>query len=151
MSGVSLPTSADLELSRESPGEKLLRKSKQQPLVPLGAALTCGALYLSSRALRNGDPRLANRMFYWRVAFQGLTVAALIGGAWYLGDTDVGGFRGTPHEMMRKKAKEREQLWIAELERIEAEAQRKKAEVEEYKRKMSSQQRPTSKEVSRDD
>jgi len=138
MSGIPLPSSMpDSDKPRESLGEKLLRKCKQQPLVPLGAALTCGALYLSGRALRKGDPRLANRMFYWRVGFQAFTIAALIGGAWYLGDEDVGGFKGTPQEMLRKKAKEREQLWIAELERIEMETQRKRREAEELKEKLN--------------
>lgn len=146
MSGIPLPSSLpDADKPRESLGEKLLRKSKEQPLVPLGATLTCAALYLASRALRKGDARLANRMFFWRVGFQGFTLAALIGGTWYFGDTDVGGFRGTPQEMVRKKSKEREQLWIAELERIEQEAQIKRKEAEELKRKLAAASAPESK------
>lgn len=139
MSRVPLPSSSlDADKPRESLSEKLLRKCKQQPLVPLGATLTCGALFLASRALRTGNARLANRMFYWRVGFQGLTIAALIGGAYYFNDNDVGGFRGTPQEMFRKKSKERERLWIAELERIEEEAQVKRKEAEELKQKLAS-------------
>lgn len=113
-----LPSSVESK-PRESLGQHLLNKSKQQPLVPLFAVLTCGALYLSGKAIRNNNARLANRMFFWRVGFQALTLASLIGGAYYLNDQDVGGWKGSPQELLIKKAKEREQLWLAELDRIE--------------------------------
>ncbi|GMM52359.1 Rcf1 protein [Starmerella bacillaris] len=117
-----LPSSVDKP--RESLAQNLIKKSKQQPLVPLFAVLTCGALYLSGKAIRQNNARLANRMFYWRVGFQALTLGALIGGAYYYNDTDVGGFKGTPQEMLLKKSKEREQLWIEELERIDRESKK---------------------------
>lgn len=118
-----LPSSIERK-KKEGLGEHLLRKSKEQPLVPLFAILTCGALFLSARAIRNNNSRLANRMFFWRVGFQGLALASLIGGAYYYNDQDVGGWKGSPQELLVKKSQEREKLWLEELDRIEAERQK---------------------------
>lgn len=101
-------------------GQKLVRKFKQQPLVPLGTLMTCGALYLSARAIKQGDSRMANHMFRWRVGLQAFTVIAIIGGAYMYRQDQIN--RPSEEELMRQKAKERERLWIQELERIDNEA-----------------------------
>lgn len=134
-----LPTSHP-EVKKEPFGEKVARKSAEQPLVPAFAALTCGALYLAGRALRSGNARLANRMFFYRVMFQGATLVALIGGAYYYGDK---------HQMLEKSreqklhetAKQREQLWLEELERIEQESQKQRKQKEELQKKLSEMQK----------
>lgn len=105
--------------------DKLWRKSRQQPLVPLGIILTFGALTLAGKAIRDGDSRLANRMFYWRVGLQGLTVAALIGGAYYYEETASKVYNR--QEELNKLSKEREKLWIEELERVDEAAKARKA------------------------
>lgn len=68
--------------------KKSRRTVKNNLLVPIGTALTIGAFILSARATRKGDAKAANRMFIWRVALQGLTVAALVGGSYYLGTNE---------------------------------------------------------------
>ncbi|ANB13710.1 Rcf1p [Sugiyamaella lignohabitans] len=104
--------------------DKLARKAKEQPVVPIGMLLTCGALYMSARALRGGNSKLANRMFYWRVGLQGFTVAALVIGGYYYGKPN----RPTDRDsILRRTAKEREDIWIKELERVDEMDKERKA------------------------
>lgn len=128
-----LPSSVEAP-KKKSLVEILVEKSKQQPLVPLGVVLTCSALYLSGRALRARDSALANRMFFWRVGFQAFTVAALVGGGLYYDEKR----RETKSqkELLMEKAKEREKLWIEELERIEEEARRRKQKADELRQRI---------------
>lgn len=98
----------------------MIKNCKQQPLVPIGTFLTCGALALSVRASRRGNSFQANRMFVWRIVLQGLTVVALVGGSWYLG-LDEKWKKGREDEL-RQKAEIREKMWIEELERIDQDA-----------------------------
>ncbi|CAO1616883.1 unnamed protein product [Parajaminaea phylloscopi] len=69
----------------ETPKEKLIRKLKQEPLVPIGSLLTIGALTVASHYLRTGNRASFNRALRWRIYFQGLTVVAAIGGVYYYG------------------------------------------------------------------
>ncbi|AOW02969.1 altered inheritance of mitochondria protein 31, mitochondrial [Yarrowia lipolytica] len=124
-----LPSSFDngnsIDENEKSPGYyKILERCKEQPLVPLGCLATCGALILSARALRVGNKRQANRMFFARVAFQGLTVAALIGGAMYYGQDPKQKLEQKEREKML--ARHREKLWIEELERRDLEVQERR-------------------------
>lgn len=108
-------------LYREEPMfERLVRKSKREPLVPMGLLMTCGALYFAAKALKTGDSKLANRMFYWRVGLQAFTVASLVGGAYWMRLSEKQ--KIDRDEQMRVKAKAREKMWIDELERIDDEA-----------------------------
>ncbi|CAO1636642.1 unnamed protein product [Jaminaea pallidilutea] len=66
----------------EPPKDKLFRKLKEQPLVPLGSLATCGALVVASYQLRKGNRATFNRALRWRIYFQGLTVVAAIAGIW---------------------------------------------------------------------
>lgn len=117
--------------------EKLVRKFKQQPLVPLGTLMTCGALYLSARAIKHGDSRMANHMFRWRVGLQAFTVIAIIGGAYMYRQDQIN--RPTQEELMRQKAKERERLWIQELERIDNEAKERRERAKSIQEAFSKQ------------
>lgn len=121
-----LPSSTDVYYDTEDEVlQKLARKAKEQPLVPIGIVLTCGALHMSARALRVGDSRLANRMFYWRVGLQAFTVAALVVGGYMYG---VKPSRPTDRDaLLRAHAKEREAMWLEELERLDQEDKQRKA------------------------
>lgn len=92
--------------------------------------LTFGALTLAGKAIRDGDSRLANRMFYWRVGLQGLTVAALLGGAYYYEETASKTYNR--QEELNKLAKEREKLWIEELERVDEASKARKAKAQSF-------------------
>ena len=74
----------------ESPRDKFFRKMREQPLVPIGSLLTCGALIVASNHLRTGNRDSFNKALRWRVGFQGLTVlAALLGSLYYQQTTQL--------------------------------------------------------------
>ncbi|KAI0301252.1 hypoxia induced protein conserved region-domain-containing protein, partial [Russula brevipes] len=65
--------------------EKALRKFKQQPLVPVGAAATTVALVIAMTKMRKGQSRSLNTWLRVRIVAQGLTVAAVVAGSWAYG------------------------------------------------------------------
>ncbi|SJX60073.1 uncharacterized protein SRS1_11388 [Sporisorium reilianum f. sp. reilianum] len=69
----------------EAPRDKFFRKMREQPLVPIGSLLTCGALIAASNHLRTGNRDQFNKALRWRVGFQGLTVLAALVGSFYYG------------------------------------------------------------------
>ncbi|KAL7787857.1 hypoxia induced protein conserved region domain-containing protein [Trichoderma ceciliae] len=105
----------DQELYNERPMQKVKRKLKEEPLVPLGIGLTVFAFINAYRALRKGDSRQANRMFRARVAAQGFTVIAMVAGSMYYNKD-----REKSKELRKLKeerdAEEKRQRWIRELE-----------------------------------
>lgn len=111
--------------------EKMKKNCREQPLVPIGTLMTTGALILSARAIRQGDAKGANRMFVWRVALQGITVAALVGGSYYLGLNEK--LKVSREEEIRNKAAIREKMWIEELERIDQAAKDRQARAEKFR------------------
>ncbi|KAH9974270.1 hypoxia induced protein conserved region-domain-containing protein, partial [Lactifluus volemus] len=71
--------------STETYREKALRKFKQQPLVPVGAAATTVALVIAMTKMRKGQSRSFNNWLRVRIIAQGLTVAAVVAGSWAYG------------------------------------------------------------------
>ncbi|KAI0031515.1 hypoxia induced protein conserved region-domain-containing protein, partial [Vararia minispora EC-137] len=65
----------------ESYRERMIRKIKTEPLVPLGAAATTAALLIAVTKLRKGDSRSLNTWLRVRVIAQGLTVVAICAGS----------------------------------------------------------------------
>ncbi|KAL6950029.1 Respiratory supercomplex factor 1, mitochondrial [Hanseniaspora vineae] len=130
---MSLPSSFDTadqnDLNQLVFHEKIIKHCKQQPLVPLGVLGTTGAIILAIKNMKNGDKRRANYWFRWRVGLQGATVVALVIGSLVYGGTSAAA-KKTQDDLNREKAKQREALWIQELERRdeESKARRKKAE-----------------------
>ncbi|KAI9490188.1 hypoxia induced protein conserved region-domain-containing protein [Zychaea mexicana] len=73
-----------IALEGESAWDRMKRKSKEEPLVPAGVALTCFALVAATVGVKTGNRAYANNMFRLRVAAQGFTVFAMVGGSlWY--------------------------------------------------------------------
>ncbi|EIW79741.1 hypothetical protein CONPUDRAFT_16626, partial [Coniophora puteana RWD-64-598 SS2] len=68
----------------ETYSDKAYRKFKENPLVPVGALATCGALIMATVKMRKGDSRSFNHWLRARVAAQALTVAFVCAGAWSL-------------------------------------------------------------------
>ncbi|XP_051932857.1 HIG1 domain family member 2A, mitochondrial [Hippocampus zosterae] len=60
--------------------EKLLRKTKDNPFVPIGCLGTAGALMYGLRAFHQGKTRQSQLLMRGRIFAQGFTVAALIVG-----------------------------------------------------------------------
>ncbi|GMF00443.1 unnamed protein product [Ambrosiozyma monospora] len=118
-----------------SPIEKIIFRSKQQPLVPLGCLGTCVAVAMAAKGVRTGNPKGAQVWFRWRVALQGLTIVALVAGS-YIYDRQTKSVEKSEEELAIEKARMREKLWIEELERRDEEIkerQRRAQLAREYK------------------
>ncbi|KAI1262853.1 mitochondrial hypoxia responsive domain-containing protein [Xylariaceae sp. FL1019] len=116
MSDKSMPSSFDDNSEYQETGwRKVSRKIKEEPLIPLGTALTCLALYNAWRAMRRGDHAGVQRMFRARIGAQAFTVVAMVaGGAYYGAD------REKRKELIKleatQRAEERHEKWLKELE-----------------------------------
>ncbi|SPO02095.1 related to Respiratory supercomplex factor 1, mitochondrial [Cephalotrichum gorgonifer] len=113
----SIPSSfdGDDKFMNENGWAKVSRKLREEPLVPLGAALTVYALVNASRALRRGDSAGAQRMFRARVLAQGFTIVAIVAGGMYYSQD-----RARSAELRKlneqQAAEEKRAKWIQELE-----------------------------------
>ncbi|KAL7007831.1 Respiratory supercomplex factor 1, mitochondrial [Cystobasidiomycetes sp. EMM_F5] len=74
------------ESERETAWQKTMRRFKEEPMVPLGMALTTVALVGATQSMRHGDRNKFNKMLRFRVIAQGFTVVAALGGSIYYGD-----------------------------------------------------------------
>ncbi|OTA76953.1 hypothetical protein M434DRAFT_402423 [Hypoxylon sp. CO27-5] len=128
MADRSMPSSFDDDKEySETASRKIVRKIREEPLIPLGIILTTFALYNAWRAMRRGDHAQVQRMFRARIGAQAFTVMAMVaGGAYYGAD------REKRKELIKleaqQRAEERHQKWLKELEvRDEEERQLKAA------------------------
>ncbi|XP_016998597.1 HIG1 domain family member 2A, mitochondrial [Drosophila takahashii] len=64
----------------ETTKEKLQRKIKENPLVPLGCLATTAALTAGLYNFRTGNRKMSQLMMRTRIAAQGFTVLALVAG-----------------------------------------------------------------------
>ncbi|GAB7330872.1 hypothetical protein MBLNU13_g02403t1 [Cladosporium sp. NU13] len=105
----------DADFYEESRWQKLRRKIVEEPLIPLGCALTCWALYEATKSMRSGDKARTNRMFRRRIYAQGFTILAMLGGSayWESDRAKRGQFDELSEE---KRRKEKRDAWIRELE-----------------------------------
>ncbi|PHH77360.1 hypothetical protein CDD80_688 [Ophiocordyceps camponoti-rufipedis] len=113
----SLPSSFDddPDFRNERRLQKIVRKLKEEPLIPLGMGLTIFAFVNAYRAIRRGDSHQANRMFRVRVAAQGFTVLAMVaGGIFYQNDREK--TKELRELQAKRAAEEKRQKWIRELE-----------------------------------
>ncbi|NXR65823.1 HIG2A protein, partial [Rhadina sibilatrix] len=60
--------------------EKFIRKTRENPLVPLGCLTTVGVLVYGVICFKKGNTRRSQLMMRARVVAQGLTIASLVGG-----------------------------------------------------------------------
>lgn len=117
MSDRPLPSSFDEneDFYNESGFQKVLRRLKQEPLVPIGCLLTVAAFTNAYRAMRKGDHAGVQRMFRARVAAQAFTVVAMVAGGLYFSSE-----RHRERELWKvqqqTEAEEKRQRWIHELE-----------------------------------
>jgi hypothetical protein len=116
----------------ENRWEKFSRRLKEEPLIPLGTSplfpysslfanrnlgcvLTCMALFGASRSIRSGDHNRTNRMFRARIYAQGFTLVAMIAGSMYW-QTDRQKRKEFDKVVEERKAREKNEAWIRELE-----------------------------------
>jgi len=68
----------------ETGAQKFWNKMKREPLVPLGALLTCGALGYATVQMRRGNQKHFQSALRWRIVFQTVTVIAAVAGLYYV-------------------------------------------------------------------
>ncbi|KAF9078020.1 hypoxia induced protein conserved region-domain-containing protein [Rhodocollybia butyracea] len=69
--------------------EKAIRKTKENPWVPLGSLVTAGALIMAAVRLRQGNSRKFQVWLRYRVGFQALTIFAILGGLYKYGQGNL--------------------------------------------------------------
>ncbi|KAK8016972.1 hypothetical protein PG993_015161 [Apiospora rasikravindrae] len=116
MADKPMPSSFDDDRDYQETGsQKVWRKLKEEPLVPLGTLLTCAALYNAWRGMRRGDHAQVQRMFRARIGAQAFTVCAIVAGGAYYGKD-----REKRQELIKleaqQRAEERNAKWLRELE-----------------------------------
>ncbi|KAI9032605.1 hypoxia induced protein conserved region-domain-containing protein [Phycomyces nitens] len=72
-----------ITMEGENSWDRMKRKAREEPLVPAGVAVTCFALIAATVGVKTGNKAYANNMFRLRVAAQGFTVVAMLGGSLY--------------------------------------------------------------------
>ncbi|KAL7266885.1 Respiratory supercomplex factor 1, mitochondrial [Rhizina undulata] len=112
-----LPSSFDSEedFYDEDKFSKITRRIKEEPLIPIGVAVTCYALFKAQRSIRAGNKELTNKMFRARIYAQGFTLLAMVGGSIYY-KKDREERNAKDMVIAQKKHKEKQQAWIQELE-----------------------------------
>ena len=129
-SGSSLPSSFDdTEFFEESRSTKIWRKLKQEPLIPLGCAATCYALYQASKSIRQGNPYQTNKMFRARIYAQGFTLVAIVAGSIFYKDERMKR-KSIEKKYEEKKGMERRDKWLRELEARDEEDRAWRARIE---------------------
>ncbi|KAK7913967.1 hypothetical protein PG985_011670 [Apiospora marii] len=116
MADKPMPSSFDDDRDYQETGsQKVWRKLKEEPLVPLGTLLTCAALYNAWKGMRRGDHAQVQRMFRARIGAQAFTVCAIVAGGAYYGKD-----REKRQELIKleaqQRAEERNAKWLRELE-----------------------------------
>jgi hypothetical protein len=106
----------------------------QDPLVPLGCALTVAALLGATRAMKRNDHVRANKMFRRRIYAQAFTILAIVVGSSYLNKDKEARKRDIEDEKEKSRREKREK-WLAELDFRDAEERGLKAEREERRRR----------------
>ena len=117
MSDAPLPSSfdGDVDFYNENRFQKFTRRLKEEPLIPVGIALTCWALYNAQQSMRTGNSVKTNRFFRYRLYAQSFTLVAMVGGSLYYKSDRLK--RGEYVKLKEKqKAQEKREKWIRELE-----------------------------------
>lgn len=146
MASNELPSSFQGSLEDMSVMEKIIYRSKQQPLVPLGCLATTIAVIMAAKGVRTGNAPKAQFWFRWRVGLQGLTLVALVFGSIYY-DKAFTELKKTEEELAIEKAKIREKLWIEELERRDKEMQDRQRRAELAREMMLKKKQQESSEI----
>ncbi|PLB38717.1 respiratory supercomplex assembly factor RCF1 [Aspergillus candidus] len=117
MSKEPLPSSLDdsPQFQEETSLQKFRRRLKEEPLIPLGCAATCYALYRAYRSMKVGDSVEMNRMFRARIYAQGFTLFAVVAGGMYY-KVERTQRREFDQAVEERHSQEKRDAWLRELE-----------------------------------
>ncbi|EAU34459.1 conserved hypothetical protein [Aspergillus terreus NIH2624] len=103
------------QFEEETGLQKFRRRLKEEPLIPLGCAATCYALYRAYRSMKAGDSVEMNRMFRARIYAQAFTLVAVVAGGMYF-KTERQQRREFEKAVEERKSQEKRDAWLRELE-----------------------------------
>ncbi|KAL1965904.1 hypothetical protein VTN77DRAFT_5037 [Rasamsonia byssochlamydoides] len=113
-----LPSSLEgttMEFTEETSLQKFKRRLKEEPLIPLGCAATCYALYRAYKSMKAKDSVEMNRMFRARIYAQFFTLLAVVAGGMYY-KTERQQRREFERMLEERKNQEKREAWLRELE-----------------------------------
>ncbi|KUL86156.1 hypothetical protein ZTR_07676 [Talaromyces verruculosus] len=108
------------DFEEETSMQKFKRRLKEEPLIPLGCAATCYALYRAYRSGKAKDSIEMNRMFRARIYAQFFTLLAVVAGGMYY-KTERKQRREFEKKVEERKMQEKRDAWLRELEAREKE------------------------------
>lgn len=99
----------------ENRANKILRRLREEPLIPLGCGLTVWAVVGAMRSMRKGDHQMTNLYFRRRLYAQAFTIAVLVAGNMYWQKDRV---KRREYEKLvaEKEAADKRGRWLRELE-----------------------------------
>ncbi|KAF2110273.1 hypoxia induced protein conserved region-domain-containing protein [Lophiotrema nucula] len=95
--------------------QKILRRLREEPLIPLGCGLTVWAIVGATRSMRKGDHKATNLYFRRRLYAQAFTIAVLCAGNVYWQKDRV---KRKEYQKLvaEREAREKRDRWLRELE-----------------------------------
>lgn len=94
---------------------KIGRRLREEPLIPLGCAVTVWAIFGATRSMRKGDHKMTNLFFRRRLYAQAFTIAVIVAGNMYWRED-----RAKRKEYEKKKSEkermDKRERWLRELE-----------------------------------
>ncbi|GMM31255.1 Rcf1 protein [Martiniozyma asiatica (nom. inval.)] len=151
MASQNFPSSHDLNpanpLEDMSVIDKIIYRSKQQPLVPLGCLATTAAVVMAAKGVKSGNAPQAQFWFRWRVGLQGATLVALVLGSMYF-DKTFSANQKSEEDLAIEKARMRQKIWIEELEQRDQEMKDRQARAERARELLQQQKSQQSNESS---
>jgi Hypoxia induced protein conserved region len=140
-----LPSSFDYQQNvPETTFRRMLRRVREEPLIPLGMILTVAALTGAGSAIRARDHVRANLMFRRRIYAQGFTLLAVVGGSYYL-QGDRAKRKEADRLAKEKENAEQREMWLKELEAREEEDRAAKERVQKLMERRKRRQEEVSK------
>ncbi|KAK1142819.1 Respiratory supercomplex factor 1, mitochondrial [Aspergillus melleus] len=117
MSSEPLPSSMEdnPHFQEETGLQKFRRRFKEEPLIPLGCAATCYALYRAYRSMKAGDSVEMNKMFRARIYAQFFTLVAVVAGGMFY-KTERQQRKEFEQAVEARKSQEKRDAWLRELE-----------------------------------
>ncbi len=108
-------TNSISDFYNENTLDKMWRRLREEPLIPLGCGLTVWAIVGATRSMRKGDHKMTNLYFRRRLYAQGFTIAVLVAGNLYW-QKDRVKRKDYEKQVAEKERIEKRERWLRELE-----------------------------------